>query len=620
MLPLDAEFTTPERRGRFGLSPRQWALLCAIVFFGAVVRFWNLNWDHGAYDFHADERTLNEMVRRLGPDLNPHFYYYGTLPIYLYRASAETLRSITGVDWLSQERFLLVGRFYSALASVVTLPFVFAVGRRLWGVGIGLLSAALMSGAGLAIQAAHFSTVESLLTLELMTILWMSLCIMDSGARRWYIAVGTVLGLAMATKLTSASFAVMPLIAHLLRWPNSGRVGSFGATGRGVEGGEPNVVRRRWLVDIALFFGCAAIATLVAEPYYVLGWNEFWQAIQVQTDELSGAERFSYVWQFIGSTPYLFELKNLVVWGLGVPFGVVSLVGWAGAIVGCGVRSAEWIRAKSWKGAVKPAVVQQIERGNQQTSRNPQSIFILAVWPTLYFLYVGTWQARFIRHLMPLVPFCCLFAGGLVAWLFSRDRVWGAHRWGVWLGKGVGGMALVGSVVWGLSVTAIYTTLDTRLAATQWIRENVPNGTKLVVEDKHRPLIPLPDAGHPPEVYQYNVLKVTDPDTSQKMADFAGALATGEWLVVPDRRWSAVLPHLQNFPLTGRYYSLLFGEKLGYTHVALFADPPRLGPFTWSDDAAEETFQVFDHPTVRVFRNTGKLSEEALRGLLGAGR
>ena len=42
-------------------------------------------------------------------------------------------------------------------------------------------------------------------------------------------------------------------------------------------------------------------------------------------------------------------------------------------------------------------------------------------------------------------------------------------------------------------------------------------------------------------------------------------------------------------------------------------------PFTWSDDDAEETFQVFDHPTVKVFRNTGNLTEAELRRLLGAG-
>jgi hypothetical protein len=60
----------------------------------------------------------------------------------------------------------------------------------------------------------------------------------------------------------------------------------------------------------------------------------------------------------------------------------------------------------------------------------------------------------------------------------------------------------------------------------------------------------------------------------------------------------------------------LFAGELGYTEVATFASPPRLGPLVWNDDGAEETFQVFDHPTVRVFRNEGRLSEGELRRLL----
>jgi hypothetical protein len=603
------------RRSPSGLSPRALALLAAIVVLGAVVRFWNLNWDRGTYDLHPDERTLNEIVRRLGPDLNPHFYYYGSLPIYLYKASAKTLSALTGVDWLDQSRLLLVGRFWSAFASTATLLVVFAIGRRLWGVSAGLLAAAFMASAALAIQAAHFSTVESLITLAASITLWLSLRILDGGGRRWYILAGVVLGLAMATKLTSGSFIVMPILAHFL-------------SGRGVrnqESGDGPVQSPKSKVqtskaNLAIFFGCALVAVLVAEPYYVLGWDEFWAAIQLQADELAGASRFSYVWQFIGTTPYLFELRNLVLWGLGLPLGLAALAGWGVANADCGLRIADWVRRRFSKGDLPPTPAAQYLAPHPQSAiRNPQSAFVLDVWPTLYLLYVGTWQARFIRHLMPLVPFCCLFAAGFLLWLVGGER-WGARsRWRRWLGLGVAGVVLAGAVVWGLSLTAVYTTLDTRVAATDWFRENVPPGTRVVMEANNRPVMPIPDATHPPETYQYNTLKVTDPDTPQKMADFAAALASGEVLIIRDRRWSGLLPRLAGFELTGRYYRLLFEGKLGYTPLITFANPPRLGPFVWPDDDAEETFQVFDHPTVRIFRNTGKLPEEELRRLLGAG-
>ena len=380
---------------------------------------------------------------------------------------------------------------------------------------------------------------------------------------------------------------------------------------------------RHW--DLLFFVGTTAVATLVAEPYLHSWAGTNFGAIQVQSDELSGAPKFSYVWQFIGSTPYLFELKSLVSWGLGFPFGLVALLGWWRAILELVFSIIDWLRGRRrrlTRGTTSGEVVDigmPVPTNPQSPIPNPQSIALLVVWPTLYFLYVGTWQARFIRHLMPLVPFCCLFVGGMVARLHTAAGSPSLRKANLWAGWALGGVALVGGITWGLSVTAIYTTLDTRLAATAWFRENVPAGTRLVIEDNHRPLVPIPDEAHPKEIYNYNTLKVTDPDTPQKMADFAGSLATGDLLIVPDRRWSAVLPRIPGFPLTGNYYSLLFSGKLGYTPVITFTDPPRLGPFAWSDDDAEETFQVFDHPTVKVFRNTGKLSEAELRRLLGAG-
>lgn len=117
-------------------------LLFCIALLGGVARFWNLNWDGGAHNLHPDEWALNQVIRRLGPDLNPHFFFYGSFPIYLYKGTAEALRWLTGLDWLDTSRLALIGRFYAALCSTLTLPLVFpgwaaTVGRYI-GAGGGL--------------------------------------------------------------------------------------------------------------------------------------------------------------------------------------------------------------------------------------------------------------------------------------------------------------------------------------------------------------------------------------------------------------------------------------------------------------------------------------------------
>src|SRR5438270_5542078 len=139
-------------------------LLGVIIAAGAALRFWNLNWDRGAYTFHPDEWAVNEVVRRIGPDAHPHFFFYGAFPIYLYRLTADALTRITGVNWLDRERLALVGRAWSASVSVAILPLLFVIGRRMWGAWAGLVAAACAAGAALLIQAAHFGTVDTLLT------------------------------------------------------------------------------------------------------------------------------------------------------------------------------------------------------------------------------------------------------------------------------------------------------------------------------------------------------------------------------------------------------------------------------------------------------------------------
>ena len=220
-----------------------------------------------------------------------------------------------------------------------------------------------------------------------------------------------------------------------------------------------------------------------------------------------------------------------------------------------------------------------------------------------------------MRHMLPLVPFGCLFAAGGLAALAAGLARWGAA--GRWMSRVVGATVVGGAAAWGLALLAIYAAPDTRLAASAWMHTTLAPGTRLVVEDKNQ-LLPLPAPDAPLDRYRFGVLPVTAPDTPDKAVVFAATLAAGDVVVVPNRRWSAVLPRLPAFSLTGRYYRLLASGALGYTPLATFAGPPRIGPWTWPDDSAEETFQVFDHPTVRLYRNTGRLAEaELLRRLQG---
>lgn len=561
-----AQAPTAAISGGWGRLPA--LLLFCIVLLGGMVRFWNPNWDGGAYTLHPDEWALNQVVRRLGPDLNPHFFFYGSFPIYLYRGTAEVLRWLTGSDWLDTSRLALIGRFYAALCGTFMLPLVFLIGRRLWGVTAGLVAASLAAGAPILIQSAHFGTVDTMVALAGVAILWLSLRTIDAGGTGTLLTTAVVLGVAVATKLTAASFLVMPTLAYLLPSARHRSVTRF------VLGAS------RYLFFVAV---CTAV-TLVASLYYLLDWNEFRAALIEQTQELNGGYTLAYTWQFIGTTPYLFEGSNLIVWSVGIATGISGVAGWALSITRMLMRRL----------ALLP-------------------MLLLTVWPTLYFLYIGTWEARFVRHTLPLVPFLCLFAGGAIGALLK----WGQSNSTFLrnLSRAVAALVVTFSALWGLAFLSVYVSTDTRLAATDWFHSNVAAGTSVVVEDKDT-LIPIPDAAYPIQTYKLAVIEPTTPDSTAKLSAMASALAGGEYLVISSRRWSGTIPRLPNFPLMRRYYSLLFAGNLGYAPVATFRSPPRLGPLVFPDDSAEETFQVFDHPTVLIFRNTGHLTFDQIKEAL----
>src|SRR5262249_8649762 len=78
------------------------------------------------------------------------------------------------------------------------------------------------------------------------------------------------------------------------------------------------------------------------------------------------------------------------------------------------------------------------------------------------------------------------------------------------------------------------------------------------------------------------------------------------------RLYGAITQAEKKFPQTSNYFRLLFAGDLGYTPIAEFAARPGLFGLTIPDELFDESFTVYDHPKVLVFKNTGRLSDRAL--------
>ena len=531
-------------------------LLLFITLVGGFLRFYNLNWDLG-FTFHADERKIADAVTKISlfKQLNPGFFTYGGFTTYLYRAVGEILTFITkDSSWVTHwGKINLIGRFISALVSSLTIPLVYITGKRLFSKKVGIIASVLIAFSPSLIQTAHFAVTESFLTFFVILILLSSLNLKQSSLKK-YIKSGFLLGISIAAKTAALSFLVIPVTACIL-WT------------------KKKTFWKRSLLFLALL-GTAILVFTIFSPYTFLDWEKFMESMKYESGVVTGSLSVPYTLQFTNTFPYLFQLKNLF-W----QFGPATVLGILGII---------WL-------------IFILSR------KKEKKMIVFLVFPVTYFLYIGNWHAKFIRYMMLLLPFIGISA----AYLLSKIQ-----NLSFKLGRLLIFVIIFSSIVWGLAFFSIYLKPQTRIVASEWIYQNIPSGSRIYTEhwDDGLPVnLPKSNQGK----YEIEELTIYEPDNSQKIDYFSEKLSEGNYIILSSRRlWGTLINLERKYPITSRYYKLLFSEKLGYQKVAEFSSYPKILGIQINDDSSEETFQVFDHPTIYIFKNTKFLSSEEIKSFL----
>jgi len=175
---------------------------------------------------------------------------------------------------------------------------------------------------------------------------------------------------------------------------------------------------------------------------------------------------------------------------------------------------------------------------------------------------------------------------------------------------------------------SIYYTPQTREQASEWIDDNIPNQSTLVREhwDYGLPHGFLPDSAFlknyqnqnkPLPTYTYLTNLNYDDEGEGKFDEVSYNLSKGDYLIIASSRlWKQIEKNPSKYPYTSEYYKKLFDEQLGYKLVKKFTSYPKIGPIEISDESAEETFQVFDHPTIYIFQNVDRFNKDKLFDML----
>ncbi|MFZ6029398.1 MAG: DUF2298 domain-containing protein [Chloroflexota bacterium] len=270
----------------------------------------------------------------------------------------------------------------------------------------------------------------------------------------WSVAFGLALGCAVASKLNAAPVAVM-LPAAFGVWLYS----------------RPREQRERYIGPIFAYLLLAAFVSLltfrIAQPYAFSGPgfldimpNRGWvEDIVAQRAQASGDVDFPPAIQW-AQRPVWFSAKNLTVWGLGLPLGLLAWAGflWAGwRMLAQREAGAEWKRHA-----------------------------LLWGWTFLYFAWQSIQSNPTMRYQLPIYPTLAIFAAWAVFGRQPRKTEAEEAKPGFnlrLLTVPVGAVVLVATALYAWNfVHDVYLTPITRIAASRWIFQNIPGAINLRIQ------------------------------------------------------------------------------------------------------------------------------------------
>ena len=179
-------------------------IIFIISLFGFLIRLLGINWDQGIL-FHPDERQLLMISERISlTNLDPGWYNYGTLPLYLLELFSF------GIDDLKTLRF--PGRILSSLFDSISIFLIGELGKRFHSKLTGIISSIFYSTCVLALQLSHFFTVDTFLNTSIILILLLCSNLIQKYNTKNLIYLSIAIGVGFAIKISIFIIAVPVLI------------------------------------------------------------------------------------------------------------------------------------------------------------------------------------------------------------------------------------------------------------------------------------------------------------------------------------------------------------------------------------------------------------------------
>jgi hypothetical protein len=291
------------------------------------------------------------------------------------------------------------------------------------------------------------------------------------------------------------------------------------------------------------------LVSIFFSPHYLISSREFLNALSYESAVALGRIKVFYTRQFEDTIPLIFQFSKIFPYSLGMPamvlfiFGVLFL------------------------------------------PKNRENSFLLFSF-LAYFIPTAFIYAKWTRFMAPVLPLMLIISVLFLVYLFilkTKNKLFGLIFFCI---------TVLIICTPGVSFTQLYLNEDIRITASEWIINNVPSESVILSETANVVDIPVGDRlGNNYEIISFNLYDIDEDE--QLYSHLLGEIKRADYILVPSRRIFANHDK-NNYPKVAKYYKDLFEGNLGFEKVAEFK--------VLDDESAEETFSVFDHPVIRIYK------------------
>ena len=518
---------------------------------------------------HPDERLIMMSVMSMKwnwLEMKPITFSYGSVPFYFLFFLKE---GITKIGFpIGYDELFLVGRTFSGIIGSGCIVVLYYLSQFFFkSLKWAMVPSFLLFFNWFFFQNSHFYTVDIYLTFFLLLSILNFFHFMERQNINNVLLASCFFALGFSCKVSALSMGIfiLGIPIYLLH--------------------QKKIHLKSFIIFLLTFSFFSIILICALQPHAIAHYSLYITDVLREGAMVRGEYVPPYTLQYIGTTPYLYCLKQMFLYTLGPIIFLLSLIG----------GLSLFFHKNLW--------------------RNSPSVLIFFIWMIASFIVIGSFQVKFPRYLLTLYPgIMILSALGLQALIkiISEKNLTLPIRKKVILSLFI--ISFIQPFFYLCSYFNIFTEEHSSITAALWMGKNIESDSKV--------LRPHWDDWLPAN-YSFNknflvdVLPIYDARETKNWESISQKLSENSYIVFPSHKiFDSYVSTGDQEKLPQNFVLKLFSGELGYKLVKTIKPEFKFLFFKLDFQQADETLSVYDAPKVSIFQNSGKLPPEKIKSLV----